>query len=295
MLTGKQGKAAPMALVRNSYGKARVRIMRVKRDGERHEVRELTVKAMLEGGFSRAYTDADNSAVVATDTIKNIINIVARENIGLDTEPFVEILARAYLDRYPQAERATITAWETRWTRFTMGGAPHAHCFLLDGNGRPLAHLFASRGQETLQSGIEGFTFMKSTRSGWENYVRDEYTTLPETSDRICATSMDARWTWAAQPADYAAANARILAAMLDVFATTYSASVQDSLYRMGEAALEAVPEIADISLACPNKHYLPINLGPFGMDNANSVFTPTDEPHGQIACTVARGGGGAG
>ena len=283
-----------MALIRNSYGKARVRIMRVKRDGDRHEVRELTVKAMLEGGFARAYTAADNSAVVATDTIKNIVNIVARENLGLDTEAFVEALARRYLASYPQTERAIITAWETRWVRFAVNGVPHSHSFLLDGNGKPFAHLVASRDSETLQSGIEGFTFMKSTASGWENYVKDEYTTLPETADRLCATAMDARWSWAKAPNDYATSNNHILTAMLDVFATTYSAGVQDSLYRMGEAALEAVPEIADISMACPNKHYLPINLSPFGMDSANSVFTPTDEPHGQIECTVAREGGSA-
>ena len=281
-----------MALVRNTYGKGRVRIMRVKRDGDRHEVRELTVKAMLEGGFARAYTEADNATVVATDTIKNIVNIVARENLGLDTEAFVEALAHRYLDRYRQVQRVVITAWETRWVRFAVNGVPHSHSFLLDGNGKPLAHLVATREARTLQSGIEGFTFMKSTASGWENYVRDEYTTLPETADRLCATSMDARWTWAQAPNDHAAANARILTAMLDLFATTYSAGVQDSLFRMGEAALEAVPEIADITMACPNKHYLPINLSPFGMDNANSVFIPTDEPHGQIECTVARENG---
>jgi urate oxidase len=283
-----------MALVRNTYGKGRVRIMRVKRDGDRHEVRELTVKAMLEGGFDRAYTKADNSAVVATDTIKNIVNVVARENLGLDTEAFVEALAQRYLDRYPQAERTIITAWETRWVRFAVGGVPHSHSFLLDGNGKPVAHLTATREASTLQSGIEGFTFMKSTASGWENYVKDEYTTLPETADRLCATSMDARWTWTKAPNDYATANRRILAAMLELFATTYSASVQDSLYRMGEAALEAVPEIADISMACPNKHYLPLNLSPLGMDNPNAVFIPTDEPHGQIECTVARESGSA-
>jgi urate oxidase len=282
-----------MALVRNTYGKGRVRIMRVKRDDDgRHEVRELTVNAMLEGGFGRAYTDADNSAVVATDTIKNIVNIVARENIGLDTEAFVEALARRYLDRYPQVERTIVTAWETRWVRFAVGGVPHSHSFLLDGNGKPFAHLSATRDGELLQSGIDGFTFMKSTASGWENYVKDEYTTLPETADRLCATSMDARWTWAKAPNDYAAANQRILTAMLALFATTYSAGVQDSLYRMGEAALDEVPEIADISMACPNRHYLPINLSPFGMDNPNAIFMPTDEPHGQIECTVARDNG---
>src|SRR5262245_50393731 len=143
-------KGYVMALVRNTYGKGRVRIMRVKRDGDRHEVRELTVKAMLEGGFARAYTDADNSAVVATDTIKNIVNIVARENLGLDTEAFVEVLARRYLDRYPQAERTVITAWETRWVRFAVNGVPHSHSFLLDGNGKPFVHLEATRDAQKL-------------------------------------------------------------------------------------------------------------------------------------------------
>jgi urate oxidase len=119
--------------------------------------------------------------------------------------------------------------------------------------------------------------------------VRDRYTTIAETGDRICATSMDARWEWGRKPADFTAANATILSTMIEVFATTYSSSVQDSLYRMGEAALAAVPDILKVSLACPNKHYLLVNLAPFDLDNANQVFLPTDEPHGQIECTVGR------
>jgi urate oxidase len=105
----------------------------------------------------------------------------------------------------------------------------------------------------------------------------------------MCATAMDASWTWSRPPADFAAANAKILTTMIAVFATTYSSSVQDSLYRMGEAALAAVPELADIGMACPNKHYLLMNLSAFGLDNNNQVFLPTDEPHGQIECTVTR------
>ncbi len=124
---------------------------------------------------------------------------------------------------------------------------------------------------------------------GWVEYVKDDYTTLPETTDRIAATAMDAHWTWRAPVVDYTATNAQVLATMLEVFATTYSKGVQDSLYRMGEAALAAVPELARISMACPNKHYLPINLTPFGMSSDNMVFTPTDEPHGQIECTIGR------
>ena len=139
-------------------------------------------------------------------------------------------------------------------------------------------------------SGIDGFTFMKSTQSGWAMYVKDPYTTIPETNDRMCATSMVATWTWSGKPASYPDANRKILDTLLEVFSNTYSYSVQDSLYRMGEAALAAVPEISEISMACPNMHFILMNLSPFGLDNKNQVFLPTDEPHGQIECTVGRG-----
>jgi urate oxidase len=278
-----------MPLIRDVYGKGRVRVMRVKRDTKRHEVRELTVKVMLEGAFAAAFTVADNSRVISTDTIKNVVNVVAHENIGAANEPFCEAAARRFLDQYAQVERVTVTAHETKWLRLSVGGAQHPHGFVLDGNGKPFAEVTGTRGSLSTRSGIDGFTFLKSTGSGWEHYFVDEYTTLAPTDDRICATSMNAAWAWSAQPKDYVAANKTLLDAMLDVFAGTYSNSVQDSLYRMGEAALAAIPQISEISLACPNKHYILMNLKPFGIENQNQVFLPTDEPHGQIECTVAR------
>ena len=157
---------------------------------------------------------------------------------------------------------------------------------------RPWNCRYVRGGATTMSSGIDGFAFMKSTQSGWENYVKDSYTTIPPTADRMCATSMVASWKWSGKPASYPATNAEILDTVLEVFSMTYSKSVQDSLYRMGEAALAAVPEISEISMACPNMHFIPMNLSAFGLDNNNDVFLPTDEPHGQIECTVGRGEG---
>lgn len=280
-----------MALVKSTYGKGRVRVMRIHREGEQHEVRELSVKAMLEGeAFERSYTAPDNSAVVATDTIKNTVNIVAREHLRAATEAFAKAVAQRFLDRYRDVERATVTAHETKWRRLSFDGKPHGHTFVLDSNGKPFTRVAATRDSVVVESGIDGFTFMKSTGSGWSNYLMDDYTTLPETRDRMCATAMDASWRWSREPADFPAANAKVLDTALEVFGTTYSEGVQDSLYRMGMAVLEAVPEVAEISMACPNKHYLPINLSPFKLDNNNVLFVPTDEPHGQIECTVGRG-----
>ncbi|MDB5640443.1 MAG: urate oxidase [Bradyrhizobium sp.] len=277
-------------LIKNRYGKGRVRVMRIHRDGARHEVSQLNVKAMIEGDFARAYTGADNSTSVSTDTIKNVVNIVARENTGLCTEEFCLVLAKRFLDLYPQVSSVAITAHETKWSRLSFGGKPHPHSFVLDSNGKPTVEVTATRGGSTLISGIDGFTFMKSTQSGWENYIRDSYTTIPPTNDRMCATSMVATWKWSAKPENYPATNAKILATLLEVFGTTYSASVQDSLYRMGEAVLAAVPEISEISMACPNMHFILMSLSAFGLDNNNDVFLTTDEPHGPIESTVGRG-----
>ncbi|WP_442504275.1 factor-independent urate hydroxylase [Marinivivus vitaminiproducens] len=278
-----------MALVRNTYGKGQVRVMRVADAGGRQEVRELSVRTMLEGDFAAAYTEADNRRVVATDTIKNITYIVARETLSAPTEVYAQKLALRFLERYAHVSKATVTAHETKWSRMVVAGQEHPHGFVQDANGRPFAEVVATRDDVATRSGIDGYTFLKSTASGWSNFWRDEYTTLPETDDRICATAMDASWLWATAPADFGGANALVLSTMLDVFATTYSKGVQDSLYRMGEAALAAVPELTSLTAACPNKHYLPLDLSRFGLDNDNRVFVPTDEPHGQIECTVAR------
>jgi urate oxidase len=283
-------KITLMALLLNRYGKGRVRVMRLHKAGDHHTVSELTIKAILEGDFAVAYTKADNSTSVATDTVKNVINVVAHENIALPTELFCKAATDRFLDTYPQVEKVTVTARETKWTRLSISGREHPHSFTLDGNGTPFAEVVADRNGFAVTSGVTGFTFLKTTQSGWSNYVKDGYTTLPETRDRLCGTSMDASWKWTTRLENYGAANAAVLATMLEVFATTYSESVQDSLYRMGEAALAAVPEVSEISMACPNKHYIPMNLSAFGIENKNEVFLPTDEPHGQIECTVGRG-----
>jgi urate oxidase len=278
-----------MPLTASRYGKERVRVMRLTRAGDHHTPRELTLSVMLTGRFDAAWTEGDNRACIATDSVKNIVNVTAARHLSLDKEAFVAAVAQVLLDTYRQVEAVTIEAEETRWLRHRVDGVPHGHTFTRDGNGAGFVALAADRAGSTLRSGLRGYTFMKTTQSGWADFVDDTYRTLPDTNDRIAATSMDATWTWVTTPVDYEAANARILETLLTVFGTTYSRSVQDSMYRMGEAALAAVRELADISFAMPNKHYVPIDLTPFGLDNPGAVFLPTDEPFGRIEATISR------
>lgn len=278
-----------MPLMAARYGKERVRVLRLARDGEHHVPRELTLSVMLTGAFDPAWTEGDNRACIATDSVKNIVNVTAARHLAADAEGFVTAVAQVLLDTYPQVEAVSIEAEETRWKRHLVDGVPHGHTFTRDGNGFGFVGLGASRAGSSLHSGLRGFTFMKTTQSGWSGFVDDGYRTLPDTEDRIAATSMDATWTWSGTPPDYAAANARILATMLTVFGTTYSRGVQDSMYRMGEAVLAEVADLAAITFVMPNKHYLPVDLKPFGLANAGAVFLPTDEPYGRIEATVSR------
>ena len=281
-----------MKLVSQNYGKQRVRILKVTRTAPRHEVKELAVGVRLEGDFVSSYTSGDNSKVVATDTMKNTVQALAHQHLGAQTEAFALLLAKHFLDSHPQVSRVTIDTTERRWSRMAPGGQPHNHAFIGE-EGRPTVRVVAARGAAAeIESGLADLLILKSTGSGFAGYPRDAYTTLPETQDRILATAMSATWRWNSPPAagfDCNAANAGLLAAMLRVFAGNFSPSVQTTLFEMAGAALAACPQISRVSLALPNKHYLPLNLKPFGLENPNVSFLPTDEPHGQIEAVVDR------
>jgi urate oxidase len=276
-------------LTGHRYGKARVRVMKILRDGPVHTLKDLEVAAYLKGDFASSYTSGDNSKVVATDTIKNTINVFTRQHLGEEIERFALILAEHFVSRYEQAQEAEIQISVREWERLTVDGTPHPHSFKAGGEGRMFTHVVCRGSEKTVRSGVRDLVILKSTGSGFENYPKDEFTTLPETADRILATSFSATWTFKEQPDHYGRANEAIVAAMLKIFANNYSPSAQTTLFQMGEAALAACREISQLELAMPNKHCLLINLAPFGLENKNEVFVPTDEPHGDITATVAR------
>lgn len=278
-----------MTLLTHRYGKSRVRVMKILRGGATHTMKELDVAVSLEGDFQSSYTSGDNSKVVATDTMKNTVNVFAHRHLGAENERFALTLARHFLESFPQVHSAAVQATERVWERMEIGGAAHPHSFTQRENAQPFTRVTVSAGGQGVESGIENLLILKSTGSGFEGYPRDEFTTLPETGERIFATALRATWLFQGEPDDYAAANRAILEAMLVPFAENYSPSVQTTLFQMGGAALAACAEISQIHLAMPNKHCLPVNLLPFGIENRHELFVPTDEPHGQIEATVAR------
>lgn len=276
-------------LLSHRYGKSRVRVLKVLREGAAHTIKELEVAVALEGDFESSFTSGDNRKVAATDTIKNTINVLAHRHLGGENERFARRLARHFVEKYPQVHKATVQAVERVWGRMEIDGMPHPHSFLQSESAQPFTHVIVTANDETIESGIENLLVLKSAGSGFEGFPRCEFTTLPETRDRIFATALTATWTFLAPPKNYVESNRAIVEAMLRPFAENYSPSVQTTLFEMGEAALAACAEISKIHLAMPNKHCLLLNLQPFGIENRNELFVPTDEPAGQIEATVAR------
>ena len=278
-----------MKLQSNRYGKARVHVFKkIKKDGL-HIPKELEIKTLLEGDFGDSYTKDDNKKVIATDSIKNTTNVLAYHQLGTETEPFALTLCQHYLEKYSHVTSVNVETFERVWERQIVDGEPSGTNFVSTGKGIPWTQTVATRDSMETTSGVRELVVLKTSSSAWEDFWQDELTTLPDTDDRLLATSLTASWVYQKAPASYAAANANIIQAMLEAFSTRFSPSAQSTQYHMGEAALNACPEISRISLTMPNLHYLVIDLSPFHIQNDKELFVPTDAPQGWIEATVVR------
>jgi urate oxidase len=271
----------------NNYGKQRVRILQVARHPDRHDIKELTVGIRLEGDFESAHTKGNNRKVLPTDTMKNTVYAVAKLHPIKSPEGFCLLLADHFLSRNPQVSRARIEAAETLWTRFAVAGKPHPYTFTGSSNEKRTAALSATREEKTLQSGIEGLVVLKTTESAFENFLKDEYTTLREDRNRILATSIRANWLYRESAVEFDSTWHAVRQTLLETFAGHDSESLQHTLYEMGESVLLKFAGIREIRLSLPNKHYNLIDMSAFNMENPKEIFLPTDEPHGLIEATV--------
>jgi len=276
----------------NRYGKSRVRVLRVKRGHDFHELREWTLDVLLEGDFQTCFTQGDNSKILPTDTMKNTVYSLARSLPAASMEEFAKELMDFLLRRNPQVSRGEVTVSERAWEHVSVAGKPHPTTFVQSSVERQTTQVERAQGGKfSVVSGLENLIIMKTAGSGFEGYLQDSLTTLPPTSDRLFATALKARWTYLGAEENFQLLRTKIREILLAVFAGHASKSVQHTLYAMGEAVLKGAAEVKEIKLAMPNIHYLLVDLSRFGQDNPNEVFVPTDEPHGYIEARVCRQG----
>jgi urate oxidase len=272
----------------NRYGKSRVRLSRITRYPGRHEFQEWSVRVLLHGNFDASFTDADNSSILPTDTMKNTVYSIARGSSAATIEDFAKELGDYLLNHNPQVSKASIEIEEKAWERMLVDGEPEATTFKLAGPEFQTVHAERERsGQWSIASGVDGLTILKTTKSAFTGYIKDRLTTLKPATDRIFGTRATVQWEYASASVEYAGVRTKIIATLLKVFADHDSMSVQHTLFAMGKAALDAAPEITRIHLTMPNLHHLLADL--LGQDNPNHIFVPIDEPHGYIEATIER------
>ncbi|XP_076898211.1 uricase-2-like [Bidens hawaiensis] len=290
------------------HGKERVRVGRVCRSADgRHFFVEWNVSISLLSDCVNAYVRADNSDIVATDTMKNTVYVKAKEcKEQVSVEEFAFMLAKHFTSFYPQVTAAIIKIVEKPWERISMDGQPHDHGFKLGSERHTTEVILKKNGSLRVTSGVAGLSLLKTTQSGFEGFIRDQNTILPQTRERMLATEVTASWRYHFeslssinnQPLQFAEKYLGVKKVLMDTFfgppkEGVYSPSVQATLYDMAKAVLGRFPDVSSIHLKMPNIHFLPVNLSskvnPVIVKFEDDVYLPTDEPHGSIEASLSR------
>ncbi|MFC4334488.1 factor-independent urate hydroxylase [Salininema proteolyticum] len=267
----------------NQYGKAETRVVRVVRDTDRHEITDLNVSSALRGDLTAVHLDGSNANVLPTDTQKNTVFAFARDGIS-SPEEFGVRLARHYVDSQEPIHGAHLKLEQYTWTRhgdhtFSRG----------DGGEHRTAEIDYDGTDVKVTQGLRDLLLMNSTDSEFTGYIVDKYTTLAPATDRILATSVNAEWKVSDLDVDYNKAYETARNALIAAFRDTYSLSLQQTLYAIGEQIIKEVPQVSEVSLTLPNKHHFLVDLAPFGLENPGEVFYAADRPYGLIEGTVKR------
>ncbi|GGR51559.1 urate oxidase [Nocardioides luteus] len=275
----------------NQHGKAEVRLVKVDRGttgsgATSHTIHDLNVSTQLRGDFEAAFTDGDNVHVHATDTQKNVVYAKAKELGVTSPERFLLDLADHW-SAQPWVTGSVMKAETYSWDRIPA----NEHSFVRRGQETRTAVVDRDGERTFVLSGLTDLVVLKSTGSEFHGFPRDRYTTLAETNDRILATSVTAWWRWATHPDDWDAAYDKVRAILLDTFAEVHSLALQQTIYEMGRAVMEAVDGIAEMRISCPNKHHFLVDLSPFDLQNDNEVFYAADRPYGLIEAALQRDG----
>jgi urate oxidase len=286
-----------IVLSQSGYGKSEIRLVKVSRRAGGHDLRDLTVDVGLEGDFDAAYIAGDNTGLLATDTMRNTVYAFAKQYPIDPIESFGRRLVEHFLAAGPGVTRARVHIVEHPWARLQVGGRLGEHAFERGSGGDRVATVVGDGGGAggiQIQAGIDDLLVLKTTGSGWEGFLRDRYTTLPETSDRILATIITAKWSYRRGDIEFGATWGGVRRTILEAFCDHYSPSVQFTLHHMGKAVLGAHADVQRISFSLPNKHHLLYDLERFGLENENEIFHATSEPYGLIEGTVERSPGDA-
>jgi urate oxidase len=274
---------------RISYGKLSVPVHLVR--GERLLAADVSME-VLGQGFLPAYTEGDNTSVVATDTMKNVILRRAHEYDGATLDGLLYDLGRGFLATYPEMEGLRLWAVEQPWV------AESGRLFRRVDGDHGVVEIELARaaagGEIALvggRAGHLGLRLLKTTGSAFTKFARDDDTTLPERVDRPLFIHLDVHWTYG-DPLDAVGSghvqDADVLALVLETFDGFVSESIQHLVHEMGMRLLQRFPALAQVSFRGENHTYDPVP-GAEGAQPLAKTYTSSFPAWGLITLVLDR------
>ncbi|KAK2869213.1 hypothetical protein Q7C36_001084 [Tachysurus vachellii] len=282
--------------VRTGYGKNQVKLLYIQRGRNQHYIMELKADVQLTLNSRKDYLTGDNSDIIPTDTIKNTVHALAKLKGVKTIEGFALDICNHFLTAFKHVTRAKVNIEEAPWKRIEKNAVEHAHAFIFSPESCRFCEVEQYRNETAvIHSGIKDMMVLKTTQSGFEGFLRDRFTTLQETKDRVFCTSVFARWRYNQyKEVNFDMAWKTVKDSIIERFAGPfshgeYSPSVQKTLYDTQVLVLERLPEVEEIEIIMPNQHYFTIDMTKIGLANKDEVLLPVDNPAGNITGTVRR------
>jgi urate oxidase/2-oxo-4-hydroxy-4-carboxy-5-ureidoimidazoline decarboxylase len=272
------------------YGKGDVIAYRLNRDGRvprgASPVFGASVLMLLYGeAFWPTYTSGDNTALIATDSMKNFIQRETMNFEGHDLEAYCRFLAAKFVDTYPQVEGIQVSADEIPYESID-GDAQLA--FSPAGPERARAQIELGRhGIIDVRSGVRGFRLLRLGGSAFKGFVRDEYTTLPDLQNRPLHMWLDLEWQYLTPEAAFSSGTVtrQVRRIVRDVFGTFESGSIQQVIYQMGTKMLAEIPAMSEVRLEANNRTWDTIAE----KGDSVGIYTDPRPPYGCLGLTLRR------
>ncbi|XP_071629829.1 uricase-like [Temnothorax longispinosus] len=282
------------------YGKNNVKLLYVRRSDElRHEIREYEVDTHLRLSSQRDYLEGDNRDIIATDSQKNTVYLMAKKHGIHSPEAFALLLCSHFLYMYEQVAEVSINVEEYPWARYQVDNRPHNHAFIMCPTATRFCQVSQLRNESPrIRGGLKELRVLKTTQSSFTDFIQDEYRTLPDMNDRIFSTVVTATWDFStATGVDFDRVWDMVKECIMQNFAGPpdtgiYSPSVQNTLYLTEKCILNKVKQIRSIEMQMPNKHYFDLDFSKFSkviQGQNKEVYLPMDKPSGIIYARLNR------
>ncbi|KAM0737226.1 Uricase [Formica fusca] len=282
------------------YGKNNIKLLYVRRDDAlHHEIREYEVDTHLRLISQKDYKDGDNHDIIATDSQKNTVYLMAKKYGIRSPEEFALLICSHFLYTYEHIAEVSIYVEEYPWTRHYVDKVPHNHAFVMSPTATRFCQVSQLKNESPLiRGGLKGLRVLKTTQSSFTDFIQDEYRTLPDMNDRIFSTVVTATWEFStATGVDFDNVWYTVRDSIMENFAGPpdtgiYSPSVQNTLYLAEKSILNKVKQIQSIQMQMPNKHYFDMDFSKFSklvQGQNREVYLPVDKPSGIIYAQLNR------